>query len=169
MAYLGTTPVASTGLDTTGTQRNVLTDTSGNQQIVGQIPVGYQLNTYNVTYTTYTVGTNTINLIGSYVGTTFTKSQPLSPILNGGVDQSSTARNILTDSLGVQLVRGGLAIPGQQSIEDLLTQILGTLRVLTHYTYEDQLRAGFRSSADEPDVMLADYINPASNFTNMTN
>ena len=160
MAYLGTTPVASTGLDTTGTQRNVLTDTSGNQQIVGQIPVGYQLNTYNVTYTTYTVGTNTINLIGSYVGTTFTKSQPLSPILNGGVDQSSTARNILTDSLGV---------PGQQSIEDLLTQILGTLRVLTHYTYEDQLRAGFRSSADEPDVMLADYINPASNFTNMTN
>ncbi len=70
---------------------------------------------------------------------------------------------------GTLLVRSAQATTAQQSIEDLLSQILGVLRVLTHYTYEAQLREGFRSAADEPDIMLADYLNPASTLFNMTN
>jgi len=123
-------------------------------------PQGSQLNAYN-----QTVNPNgTLNVAYNFQG----RNSP-SPVFNGGVDQSSIVRAMQTDGFGNQLFRGAPTQVGQQSIEELLTQILGTLRVLTHYKYEEQLIAGFRSSADEPDNMLADYLNPASTLNNMTN
>jgi len=154
-----TNPNLVAGTDYNGLVRRIQTDTNGNSQVVGQLPQGYQVGAYNVTYSGHTSSINPITATLSTVN----------PVMMGGVDQANTARRIQTDPFGAPLVKGVPSSPAQQSIEELLTQILGTLRVLTHYTYEGQLRDGFRSSADEPDSMLADYLNPASTFSNMTN
>jgi hypothetical protein len=155
----GTNPNLVAGTDYNGLTRRIQTDVNGNSQVVGQLPQGYQVATYNVTYGPYTQSINPIT----------TALSSVNPVMIGGVDQTLTARRIQTDTLGSQLVRGSPSAVGQQSLEELLTQILGTLRVLTHYIYEEQLMAGFRSTADEPDMMLADYLNPASSLNNMTN
>jgi len=152
-------PVSVAGADYNGVVRRVQTDTNGNAQVVGQLPVGYQVGTYNVTYTSTTASTNPITSTLSSVN----------PVMIGGTDNTGAARRLQTDMFGAVLMRGAPATPSQQSIEDLLSQILGVLRVLTHYVYEEQLLAGFRSTADEPDTMLADYLNPASTLINMTN
>jgi hypothetical protein len=154
-----TNPNLVAGTDYNGLTRRIQTDVNGNSQVVGQLPQGYQVSTYNVTYGPYTQSINPITVALSSVN----------PVMVGGVDQTLTARRIQTDTFGSPLVRGSPSAVGQQSLEELLTQILGTLRVLTHYKYEEQLMAGFRSTADEPDMMLADYLNPASSLNNMTN
>ena len=152
-------PVPIGGADYNSITRRIQTDTNGNTQVVGQLPSGYQVGTYNVTYGGYTQSINPITSTLSSVN----------PVMMGGTDPTGAAKRIQTDPFGVQLFRGAPALVGTQSIEDLLTQILGVLRVLTHYKYEEQLLAGFRSTADEPDTMLADYLNPASTLINMTN
>ena len=152
-------PVPLGGADYNSVTRRIQTDLNGNTQVAGQLPVGYQVGQYNVTYSGTTASLNPITAALSSVN----------PVMNGGTDPSGAARRMQTDMAGNQYFRGAPAITGQQSIEDLLSQILGVLRVLTHYTYEAQLREGFRSAADEPDIMLADYLNPASTLFNMTN
>ena len=152
-------PVPLGGADYNTITRRIQTDTNGNTQVVGQLPSGYQVGAYNVTYGNYTQSINPITATLSSVN----------PVMVGGTDGTGTAKRIQTDSFGVPLVRGAPSTQAAQSLEELLTQILGTLRVLTHYVYEEQLRDGFRSAADEPDILLADYLNPASTFNNMTN
>ena len=152
-------PVPLGGADYNTITRRIQTDTNGNTQVVGQLPSGYQVGAYNVTYGNYTQSINPITATLSSVN----------PVMVGGTDGTGTAKRIQTDSFGVPLVRGAPSTQATQSLEELLTQILGTLRVLTHYTYEAQLRDGFRSAADEPDILLADYLNQASTFNNMTN
>ena len=152
-------PVPIGGADYNSITRRIQTDTNGNTQVVGQLPSGYQVGAYNVTYGGYTQSINPITSTLSSVN----------PVMMGGTDPTGAARRVQTDMFGTLQMRGAQATPAQQSIEDLLTQILGVLRVLTHYKYEEQLLAGFRSTADEPDTMLADYLNPASTFINMTN
>ena len=152
-------PVPLGGADYNTITRRIQTDTNGNTQVVGQLPSGYQVGAYNVTYGNYTQSINPITATLSSVN----------PVMVGGTDGTGAAKRIQTDSFGVPLVRGAPSTQATQSLEELLTQILGTLRVLTHYTYEAQLRDGFRSAADEPDILLADYLNPASTFNNMTN
>jgi len=152
-------PVTVGGSDYNSIVRRIQTDTNGNAQVVGQLPIGYQVGQYNVTYTSTTASTNPITATLASVN----------PVMVGGTDNTGAARRLQTDMFGAVLMRGAPATPSQQSIEDLLTQILGVLRVLTHYKYEEQLLAGFRSTADEPDTMLADYLNPASTLINMTN
>jgi hypothetical protein len=152
-------PVSMGGTDYNLLARRIQTDTNGNIQVVGQLPSGYQVGAYNVTYGGYTQSINPITATLSAVN----------PVMMGGTDNTGAARRVQTDMFGALVVRGSSATPSQQSIEDLLTQILGTIRVLTHYVYEEQLRDGFRSAADEPDIMLADYLNPASTLINMTN
>jgi len=152
-------PVSIGGADYNAIVRRIQTDTNGNTQVVGQLPSGYQVGAYNVTYGGYTQSINPITATLSSVN----------PVMVGGTDATGAAKRLQTDAFGVPLVRGAPSTPATQSLEDLLTQILGTLRVLTHYVYEEQLRDGFRSAADEPDIMLADYLNPASTLINMTN
>jgi hypothetical protein len=152
-------PVPLGGADYNTNTRRIQTDTNGNTQVVGQLPVGYQTGIYNVTYGGATQSTNPITATLSSVN----------PVMIGGTDNTGAARRIQTDMFGIPIVRGAPSTPATQSLEELLTQILGTLRVLTHYVYEEQLRDGFRSAADEPDIMLADYLNPASTLFNMTN
>ena len=152
-------PVPLGGADYNTLTRRIQTDTNGNTQVVGQLPSGYQVGAYNVTYGNYTQSINPITATLSSVN----------PVMVGGTDGTGAAKRIQTDSFGVPLVRGAPSTQATQSLEELLTQILGTLRVLTHYTYEAQLRDGFRSAADEPDILLADYLNQASTFNNMTN
>jgi len=124
------------------------------------LPQGAQLGGYNQTINPNGTANAAFNAQGG--------TAP-NPTLISGIDQTSAIRAVKTDGVGMQYVRGAPTQVGQQSIEELLTQILGTLRVLTHYKYEEQLMAGIRSSADEPDNMLADYLNPASTLNNMTN
>ena len=152
-------PVPLGGADYNNITRRIQTDLNGNTQVAGQLPVGYQVGQYNVTYSGFTSSLNPIT----------TALSSVNPVMMGGTDPSGAARRMQTDMAGNQYFRGAPATPAQQSIEDLLSQILGVLRVLTHYTYEAQLREGFRSAADEPDIMLADYLNPASTLFNMTN
>jgi hypothetical protein len=152
-------PVSMGGTDYNSLARRIQTDTNGNAQVVGQLPVGYQVGAYNVTYGGYTQSINPITAALSSVN----------PVMVGGTDPTGAAKRFQTDMAGNQYFRSAPATNAQQSIEDLLTQILGVLRVLTHYKYEEQLLAGFRSTADEPDTMLADYLNPASTLINMTN
>ena len=152
-------PVPIGGADYNSITRRIQTDTNGNTQVVGQLPSGYQVGAYNVTYGGYTQSINPITSTLSSVN----------PVMMGGTDPTGAARRVQTDMFGNLQMRGAQATNAQQSIEDLLTQILGVLRVLTHYKYEEQLLAGFRSTADEPDTMLADYLNPASTLINMTN
>jgi hypothetical protein len=141
-------------------------DPFGNLRVAGPLSQGYQIGAYNVTYNGgYTGYTSTVtnNVV------TAAQTAGVGGVIMAGVDQSLASKRIQTDNAGVLLVRGAPSTPATQSIEELLTQILGTLRVLTHYTYEAQLRDGFRSTADEPDIMLADYLNQASTLNNMTN
>lgn len=152
-------PLPLGGADYNTITRRIQTDTNGNTQVVGQLPSGYQVGAYNVTYGNYTQSINPITATLSSVN----------PVMVGGTDGTGAAKRIQTDSFGVPLVRGAPSTQATQSLEELLTQILGTLRILTHYTYEAQLRDGFRSAADEPDILLADYLNQASTFNNMTN
>jgi hypothetical protein len=158
-AGYGTSTIIATGTDYNSITRRIQTDTNGNTQVVGQLPSGYQVGAYNVTYGGYTQSINPITSTLSSVN----------PVMMGGTDVSGAARRVQTDTFGNLQMRGAPATNAQQSLEDLLTQILGVLRVLTHYKYEEQLLAGFRSTADEPDTMLADYLNPASTLINMTN
>ena len=150
-------PVPLGGADYNSATRRIQTDTNGNTQVVGQLPSGYQLGAYNVKYSGFTSSVNAITATLSTV----------SPVMVGGVDASGAAKILQTDAYGAMLLRGAPSAPGSQSIEELLYQILATLRVLTHYTYEQQLRDGFRNTADEPDVLMADYMQ--QNFSNMTN
>ena len=150
-------PVPLGGADYNSATRRIQTDTNGNTQVVGQLPSGYQLGAYNVKYSGFTSSVNAITATLSTV----------SPVMVGGVDASGAAKILQTDAYGAMLHRGAPSAPNSQSIEELLYQILATLRVLTHYTYEQQLRDGFRNTADEPDVLMADYMQ--QNFSNMTN
>ena len=150
-------PLPLGGADYNTITRRIQTDTNGNTQVVGQLPSGYQLGAYNVKYSGFTSSVNAITATLSTV----------SPVMVGGVDASGAAKILQTDAYGSMLLRGAPSAQGSQSIEELLYQILATLRVLTHYTYEQQLRDGFRNTADEPDVLMADYMQ--QNFSNMTN
>lgn len=150
-------PVSMGGTDYNSVARRIQTDTNGNAQVVGQLPSGYQLGAYNVKYSGFT---SSVNPITATLAT-------VSPVMVGGVDASGAAKILQTDAYGAMLQRGAPSTPSNQSVEELLYQILASLRVLTHYTYEQQLRDGFRNTADEPDILMADYMQ--SNFSNMTN
>lgn len=156
--FLGSIPTVSVnGLDYGGTVRRFLTDGVGNQQAVGNLPLGYQLSTFNVTYGR---ATNTL------ASQTAANSIAI-PVTMGGLDGQRASRAILTDTLGAIAVGSAPSTQADQSIQELLAQILATLRVLAHYSYEDSDRP--KTVSDEPDVLIAEYTHQASRFINMTN
>jgi len=150
-------PVPVSGVDYGGITRRFLSDTVGNQQAVGNLPLGYQLSTFNVTYGR---ATNTL------ASQTAANSIAI-PVTMGGLDGQRASRAILTDTLGAIAVGSAPSTQANQSIQELLVQILGTLRVLAHYTYEDSTIP--KAGQDDPDRLIADYTSQASQFLNMTN
>ena len=150
-------PVPVSGVDYGGITRRFLTDGVGNQQAVGNLPQGYQLNTFNVTY-----GRSTNTLASQTAANSIAI-----PVTMGGLDGQRASRAILTDTFGAIAVGSAPSNQANQSIQDLLTQILGTLRALAHYSYEDSDRP--KTVSDEPDVLIAEYTHQANQFRNMTN
>lgn len=157
--FVNAPPLIAGGADASGLARRLLLDASGNQQVIGNLPLGYQLNKYNATY-----GRATQTLVSQ----TATQSA-VTPVSIGGFDVSTTSRGILLDNshpnLGAVAVTSAPATQAQQSIHDLLNQILATLRAIAHYEYDN----GSRSSSDEPDVLIGEYLNQANGFTNLSN
>jgi hypothetical protein len=150
-------PVPVSGVDYGGITRRFLSDAVGNLQAVGNLPLGYQLNTFNVTY-----GRST-NTLASQTAANST----VIPVTMGGLDGQRASRAILTDTFGAMAIGSAPSTQADQSIQELLAQILGTLRVLAHYNYE---YSGVpKAASDEPDLLIAEYTNQVNQFYNMTN
>ena len=99
-------------------------------------------------------------------------------VVVGGVDSTNTAKRLSLSSAGALVTDFAATTPAQQSVPELLTQILGMLRVIAQYQYDMPGMVAMaltgnpmnpRSSADEPDALLNDMLNPATSFINMTN
>ena len=153
-------PVLVAGVDTAGLTRRLQTDAQGNLFSAGIMPAGYQIGTYNVTYSSYT---STISSLTS------TQSN-ISPVVVGGADQNNAIRRILTDQIGAAAITSAPATQAQQSIHDLLLQMVAAQRVANHYLYELYVASGIqRTAGDEPDMLQADYLEAANKFTNLVN
>jgi hypothetical protein len=154
-----TNPLPTGGADYAGLTRRFTADGQGNQQIVGPLPVGYQYGTFNATYgrATQTLASQTA------------AQSTFPPVTVGGLDATSASRPMLTTMLGSPVVTQSPSTISDQSIPELLYQILATLRVIA--TYEYQINQGVNpvTATDEPDVLLADYMSQSSSFTNMAN
>jgi hypothetical protein len=160
-AGVGNSSLPVGGSDVSSALRTLRTDPLGNQVAAGGLTQGYQIGAYNVTYTPYTTAISTL--------TTFNAVQSaLSPVVVGGTDQTNAVRRMLTDNLGNVQVTSAPANQAQQSIQDLLAQIVGLLRVNNHYLYEIRSAAA-GVTGDEPDSLLGDYTNPAASLVNMIN
>jgi hypothetical protein len=153
-------PVLAGGSDYSGLTRRLQTDGNGNLIAVGILFPGYQWGAYNVTYTKYTTA----------YGPTLSASQSIvAPVMTGGLDQSCAARPILTDSAGALQVGSRTSTPADQSITELLLQLVALGRVQAQYLYEIRTAAIGSLLPDEPDALLADFLNPATSLSNMIN
>lgn len=152
-------PVVGGGADSLGFVRKFETDQNGALITGGILSPGYQVGAYNVTYSAYTSVAATLSAFQSTI----------LPTLVGGTDQSGAARRMLTDNSGALAMTAAPASPASQSITDLLSQILGMLRVQAQYLYEIRSEYTGLATADEPDALLADYTNPLTAFTNSIN
>ena len=79
------------------------------------------------------------------------------PVPLGGADFSSITRRILTNQSGGIVVDSMPTTQSTQSVPELLYQILGVLKVIAYYEYENPFVSGPRGSADEPDNLLAQF------------
>jgi hypothetical protein len=128
----------------------------------GFLRSGWQFGGLNNLYGTYT---QTISTGGSNNNAnTF-----ISPLAIGGLDGTNASRALLTDTIGAPAVTSAPSNQAQQSIQELLLQILATLRASAHYQYETALGDRPRSVGDEPDNLIGDYLNQANQFTNIIN
>jgi hypothetical protein len=155
-------PVLAGGIDTVGNVRRLETDVNGAPIAAGVLAPGYQLSAYNVTFSKYTVAN---------AAQTLTQAQStIAPVMTGGLDQTNAARPVLTDYNGAVLVGSEPSTPANQSIQELLMQMVALMRVQAHYLYE--IRSANNpsmTSQDEPDSLLADFLNPATSLLNMIN
>jgi len=154
-------PVIIGGVDSANIIRRLSTDSSGNLTTPDTVmSQGYQIGQYNVKYTKYTTVASSM---------TATQSSP-NPAIIGGVDNSDTVQYLATDSTGAAQVTSAPTTQAQQSIQDLLTQLLAATRVSNHYLYEIFVATvGSRAASEEPDALQADYTNPANSFVNLVN
>jgi hypothetical protein len=151
-------PLPTGATDSGGITRRIQSDVNGNLQHVGVLPPGYQLNSYSVTYGKYS----------QIVNSSTPAQSAIAPALVGGVDGSQAARPFLTDSVGALLVGSEGSTAANQSIQELLTQILGVLRVQSQYLFEIRNASmGTASDKDEPDLLLNDMMSNPVGFSNM--
>lgn len=112
-------------------------------------------------------------LAGSTSGTTAANiAATANPVVTGGVDSGGYVRYILADTLGTQIVQLAPTNPGQQSVNDLLWQMLATMKAQTFFL--SQLTAVARGypdaqPGDEADAMIGEFSNPNNLFVNMNN
>jgi len=147
------------GVDFSATNRTLITDTVGYQAMVGALPVGFQVGTFNVNYGRFTQ---------ALTSQTAAQSNP-APLMIGGIDSANVARAALTDSQGAMMVTPSSSTQAAQSQDELLYQILATLRTQCHYLYEIMTDSTGRSASDEPDTLIGEYMNQANQFKNFTN
>ena len=140
-------PALVGGIDYNGLTRRNQTDANGSLVAGGNLPVGYRVGTYNVTYTPYTVA------IGANQTPTLTAQQSSpNPVLIGGVDAAATVRMMLTDRGGAQFVNLEQATGANNSVVELLTQLVASIRVNNFY------QAQGLGMAPDPDDLLAEYL-----------
>lgn len=152
-------PVPVGGTDTGNVTRRIQTDASGNQQVAGTLPVGWQYGQYNATY-----GRATQTL------TSQTAAQSTSPpVIVGGLDGTKASVPVRVDASGAVITQFAQSTPAEQSPNELLYQMLATLRAIAYYQYQISQGLSPNSAGDEPDVLIADFMNRASSFVNMAN
>ena len=147
------------GQDPSTASRPLRTDTVGALVPTGPLAEGFQTGIYNVAYTRYTVALST---------SVKAWSSP-APILVGGIDQTNAAQFLLTDQFGAALVAAQPSTPANQSITELLLQLVALSRVQAQYLYDIRNAMTATFPPDEPDVLLADFSNPATALSNMFN
>ena len=145
----GSYAVPAAAIDTGGIARRITSDSNGNLTPGGVLPVGYQVGAYNVTLT---AAQSTVN-----------------PVLVGGTDVNAVVHRILTNPFGAVAVAAAPSTTAEQSISELLLQLTASMRVMAHYLYEIRNASIGATLPDEPDVLLKDYLDPASAFVNMVN
>lgn len=84
----------------------------------------------------------------------------------GGADQSLATHRLLTNFVGSPIVDLFPTTAANQSIPELLYQMLCLLRVNATYLHGLSINAPV---IEEPDMLLSDMTNPATFFSNMTN
>ena len=80
-------------------------------------------------------------------------------VLTNGQDWTSTTRRIQTDLQGNLITNTAPGNPANQSVNELLYQILMMQRVMAHYLFEEPGLTGPRPSSDEPDNLVAEFMN----------
>ena len=151
-------PVPFGGVDTGGLTRRVQTDTNGNAQHVGALPIGYQWGQYNAKYYSNNV-----------LQTSQTAAQStVAPLTFGGLDQGLVSRAALVDQGGALMMRPAPTNSAERSLSELLTELIGLTRVLAIYARENlAITSGVGTNVDEPDSLLADV--QQTTFLNMPN
>jgi len=159
---LGTTSIPSVNVSQVAGSAVQISQGTAALGVGGITRSGSQANALSQIYGTYTQllstqGSN--NTINSYY----------SPLTIGGVDSTYASRPLLTDTIGAPAVTSAPSNQSQQSIQELLYQILATLRASAYYQYELAYENSSRCAADEPDNLIGDFLNQANNFNNFTN
>ena len=159
---LGTTSIPSVNVSQVAGSAVQISQGTAALGVGGITRSGSQANALSQIYGTYTQllstqGSN--NTINSYY----------SPLTIGGVDSTYASRPLLTDTIGAPAVTSAPSNQSQQSIQELLYQILATLRASAYYQYELAYENSSRCAADEPDNLIGDFLYQANQFNNFTN
>ena len=96
-----------------------------------------------------------------------------------GADVTATSKTLLTDATGAPVVAFQSSTPSNQSINELLYQIVGQMKVMNQLLYDTPLMIAValnsgtpmqpRSVTDEPDALLTALQDPSNNFASMIN
>lgn len=142
-------PVPVGGVDGGGLTRRILQDINGNQQIIGTLPVGYQVGIANYTYGGYTQTASTLTAAQSAV----------QPVLMGGTDMNGAIHRVSMDQFGNVLTEADVTKPDHMGQIDILHQLRALLFVQAQYMHA--LVSGQQVSVtDDPDTLLADALSP---------
>jgi hypothetical protein len=155
-------PVSVSGADQAGNTRRFLTDTNGFMSAIGPLRAGWQFGSYNAQFGGYT------QVIASQTAALST----FAPVLMGGLDGGNVARFLQTDNLGRLITAEEQADNATMSNSEIFTQLLATNRTIVHLL--SQLVAVSRGLpdplvSDEPDALIAEYMDRRSAFTTLAN
>ncbi len=155
-------PILVGGVDQGSLNRRFLTDTNGYLSTTGPLTLGYQYGQFNVTYSKF----NTVLSSSTVAQSTF------NPLLMGGLTKSGQTKFNTLDADGSTYIRQSLSTSSDQSVNELLTQLVGAQRATVHLL--GQVVALCRGNIDPPpsdeaDSLIGEYINTNNNFINLTN
>jgi hypothetical protein len=155
-------PLAVGAVDQAGLTRRFMSDPNGYLSMGGPIKAGWQFGIFNAQY----------NQVGTLVASATPAQSTFNPVIMGGLDKNNTARMILTDPQGAQIVSFAATNAEDFTVPELLQQM-----VAAQYATVDllsQLVAAMygRNSplpSEEADTLIAENINRLYNKLNNFN